>query len=86
MVSDNSKSTVNHATVTQIGFNFILEFGSAHGNEPLELGSIIVVSPQTAKKLMENLKESIHRYEHFIGPIPAMTSSGYQRDVHAERD
>jgi Protein of unknown function (DUF3467) len=62
-----------YANYFQIGhnaFEFLLEFGQAHGGVSPMLHTRIISGPAYVKALSEMLVESIGRFEHTFGPIP----------------
>ena len=57
--------------VSRCGFDFLLEFlGTEEGGNG-EKRIQAVASPARAKELLSKLREHVHRYEHFVGPIMA---------------
>lgn len=61
----------NHFELAFTESEFLIDFGQAYGDSDEALvHTRIIVTPRSAKTLLQMLKEIVAKYETSIGPIP----------------
>jgi Protein of unknown function (DUF3467) len=62
----------NHFEIGQNAFEFLLQFGQVYNGPetPALVHSRIILSPFSAKRFVDLLLDSVHRYEAKHGAIP----------------
>ncbi len=61
----------NHFELAYTEYEFLIDFGQAYGDSGEALvHTRIIMSPRSAKTLLQMLHEMMEKYENTIGPVP----------------
>lgn len=64
----------NHFELAYTEYEFLIDFGQAYGDTGEGLvHTRIIMTPRSAKTLLQMLQEMVAKYEASIGPVPERT-------------
>ena len=61
----------NHFELAYTEYEFLIDFGQAYGESgEVLVHTRIIMTPRSAKTLLQMLEEMVSKYENTIGPVP----------------